>query len=171
MNRILLLIGASGSGKSTVARYLCEQYGLRQIDSYTTRPPRYRGESGHIFITDEEFDQLQDFVGYTLYNGHRYGATAQQVEENDIYVIDPAGVEFFRTAYHGDKQVFVVELIVDEEERKRRMLERGDGESKTAERISYDADMFPYSGADLYLTNVDSLRTANAIYQYLTEQE
>ena len=93
MNRILLLIGASGSGKSTVARYLCEQYGLRQIDSYTTRPPRYRGESGHIFITDEEFDQLQDFVGYTLYNGHRYGATAQQVEENDIYVIDPAGVE------------------------------------------------------------------------------
>lgn len=105
MNRILLLIGASGSGKSTVARYLCEQYGLRQIDSYTTRPPRYRGEPGHIFITDEEFDQLQDFVGYTLYNGHRYGATAQQVEENDIYVIDPAGVEFFRTAYHGDKKV------------------------------------------------------------------
>ena len=26
------------------------KYGLKQIDSYTTRPPRYLGEGGHTFV-------------------------------------------------------------------------------------------------------------------------
>lgn len=171
MKTILLLVGASGSGKTTVADKLCRKYGLKQIDSYTTRPPRYAGEGGHTFVTDEEFEQLTDIVGYTNYNGNRYCATAAQVETNDIYVIDPAGVDFFRTAYHGSKKVVVAELIIDEEKRRERMLIRGDGHCAVEQRIQLDAKIFPIQNADLYLTNVDSTRTADALYQYLTEQE
>ena len=171
MNKILLLVGASGSGKTTVANELCRKYGLKQIDSYTTRPPRYEGEVGHTFVTNEEFDQLTDIVGYTNYNGNRYCATAAQVETHDIYVIDPAGFDFFRTAYHGTKKVVVAELIVDEENRRERMLLRGDDHCAAAQRIQVDAKIFPIKDADLYLTNVDSARTADALYQYLIEQE
>lgn len=171
MKTILLLVGASGSGKTTVANKLCRKYGLKQIDSYTTRPPRYRGEAGHIFVSDEEFDLLHDFVGFTNYNNYRYGATAEQTEACDIYVIDPAGVDFFRTAYHGSKKVVVAELIVDEEKRRERMLIRGDGHCAVEQRIQLDAKIFPIKDADLYLTNVDSTRTADALYQYLIEQE
>ena len=171
MKTILLLVGESGSGKTTVANKLCRKYGLKQIDSYTTRPPRYAGEGGHTFVTDDEFDQLTDIVGYTNYNGNRYCATAAQVETHDIYVIDPAGVDFFRTAYHGSKKVVVVELIVDEEKRRERMRMRGDSDHAIEQRIGLDAKIFPIQNADLYMTNVDSTRTSNALYQYLIEQE
>lgn len=170
MSKILLLVGASGSGKTTVANELCRKYGLKQIDSYTTRPPRYDGEAFHTFVSDEEFDRLHDFVGYTEYNGYRYGATAEQAETHDIYVIDPAGVEYFRTAYHGSKEVFVAELIVDKSVRIDRMLQRGDGEENTAKRIAVDEKIFPIKDADIYLTNVDSERTADVIYKFLMQE-
>ena len=86
-------------------------------------------------------------------------------------MIDPAGVDFFRTAYHGSKKVVVAELIVDEEKRRERMLIRGDGHCAVEQRIQLDAKIFPIKDADLYLTNVDSTRTADALYQYLIEQE
>ena len=84
-NYIFLIVGPSGSGKSTIAEHLVETMNLKQIESYTTRKPRSRHEKGHIFVTDKEFDNLIDLVGYTEFCGHRYAATAAQVEENDIY--------------------------------------------------------------------------------------
>ena len=56
-NTILLIVGASGTGKTTVANTLSKMFGMKQIQSYTTRPPRYEGEKGHIFVTDEEFNR------------------------------------------------------------------------------------------------------------------
>ena len=98
---IALFIGPSGSGKTTVAEYLVKHYGFTQIESYTTRPPRFDGEVGHIFVSNEEFDQLKDFVAYTEFDGNRYAATAEQVESNDIYVVDVAGAEYFKEKYKG----------------------------------------------------------------------
>ena len=105
MNTIFLIIAPSGAGKTTLAGQLEKMYGLQSIQSYTTRPPRYDGETGHIFVSDKEFDELKDMVAYTEFCGHRYCATAEQVENNDLYVIDPKGVEYFRQAYHGNKQI------------------------------------------------------------------
>lgn len=171
MNSILLLVGASGSGKTTVANELCQRYGLKQIDSYTTRPPRYHGEAGHIFVSDDEFDRLENLVGFTNYNGARYCATAAQVEACDVYVIDPAGVEFFRTAYRGSKTVFVAELLVPDDVREQRMYQRGDSEEQIRSRLELDAKIFPTLDADLYLTNVDTSRTVDVIYKFLLQQE
>ena len=50
MNRLYLLVGPSGSGKTTVANWLEKEYNLRQVNSYTTRPPRFSNEPGHIFF-------------------------------------------------------------------------------------------------------------------------
>ena len=54
MNNIFLIVGCSGSGKTTITEQLEQKYGLKSIQSYTTRPPRYDGETGHIFISNEE---------------------------------------------------------------------------------------------------------------------
>ena len=37
---LYLIVGASGSGKTTVANALEEKYGYKQLQSYTTRPMR-----------------------------------------------------------------------------------------------------------------------------------
>ena len=65
-NTIYLIVGRSGSGKTTIAEELERKYGLKSIQSYTTRPKRSDNETGHIFVSDEEFDKLTDMVAYTL---------------------------------------------------------------------------------------------------------
>ena len=31
---------------------------MKSIESYTTRPPRYEGETGLIFVTDKEYEAM-----------------------------------------------------------------------------------------------------------------
>lgn len=139
---IALFIGPSGSGKTTVAEYLVKHYGLTQIESYTTREPRYAGECGHIFVTDNEFDQLKDFVAYTEFDGHRYAATTEQVENSDIYVVDVAGAEYFKEKYKGNKKPIVFLFDVPPDVVKQRMIDRGDNKEHVEQRIQNDAIMF-----------------------------
>ena len=92
-NMLYLFVGKSASGKSTIANMLEEQYGHKQVWSYTTRPRRCEDEKYHIFINDEEFDQLDELAAYTEYNGFRYGTTWEQLGKCSIYVIDVPGIE------------------------------------------------------------------------------
>ena len=62
MKNIYLIVGPSGSGKTMVANRLEEKYRLKQVLSYTERPPRFEGEGGHTFVTPEEFDKLEEPV-------------------------------------------------------------------------------------------------------------
>ena len=48
MKNIYLIVGPSGSGKTMVANRLEEKYRLKQVLSYTERPPRFEGEGGFI---------------------------------------------------------------------------------------------------------------------------
>ena len=139
---IALFIGPSGSGKTTVAEYLVKHYGFTQIESYTTRAPRYDGEVGHIFVSNEEFDQLKDFVAYTEFDGNRYAATAEQVERNDIYVVDVAGAEYFKEKYKGKKKPVVFLFDVPPDIVRQRMIYRGDNAEQVEQRIQNDVVMF-----------------------------
>lgn len=148
-DKIALFVGPSGSGKTTVANYMKDIFGFTQIDSYTTRARRYEGEGGHTYISDDEFDQLVDMVAYTEFDGHRYCATAQQVEGNDIYVVDVAGVEYFKEHYHGKKDVYVFYFSVSPEMIRDRMAARGDGGLALIQRIQNDIVMFANAEARL----------------------
>lgn len=141
---ILLIVGESGSGKSTIANYMEKEYGCKQVLSYTTRPMRADDEANptHTFVTQEEFDELDNRVGYTKFNGYEYCATAEQVDNNDIYVIDPAGVDFFKEKYHGIKTPIVVYIKATGDIRRDRMLARGDSIEQVVERLINDIKAF-----------------------------
>lgn len=139
---ICLLVGPSGSGKTTIAQFLIDRNGWAQVASYTTRAPRHPFEEGHTFITEEEFDKLTDIVAYTEYNGHRYCATAEQIDNNEVYVVDIPGVESLVQNYKGDKQFVVFIPWVDEDTRRKRMFDRGDSIQKIEERIQFDREAF-----------------------------
>jgi guanylate kinase len=121
---IFLIVGESGSGKTLLVSALEKQRGLKSIASYTTRPKRNENEYGHTFVNDEEFSQLQNIVAYTEYNGYKYCATSEQVENHDLYVIDKAGVDFFKKAYHGKKQIKIIYIKSSISIRVKRMEER-----------------------------------------------
>lgn len=128
---IFLIVGCSGSGKTTITEQLEKRYGLKSIQSYTTRPKRYDDETGHTFVTDEEFDKLTDYVAYTEFAGFRYCATAEQVENNDLYIIDPKGVDFFMKAYNGSKIPKVIFINSDLTTRYERMKSRAEENGST----------------------------------------
>lgn len=90
-NYKILIVGRSGVGKDYLANLLKEK-GMTQVLSYTTRPKRSTDENTHIFITPEEAATFTDKVATTVINGYEYFATRKQVEENDIYIIDPNGL-------------------------------------------------------------------------------
>lgn len=144
---LLALVGASGSGKSTVAEKLHEKYGLVSIQSYTTRPRRYAGELGHTFITNEEFNNIppDDMVAYTEFDGNRYCATKQQLKDNDIYIIDPTGIlNLNRSAV--PKKIKIIYLTANEDECLRRMIARGNSSEEAWQRIYHDRVEFAKMG-------------------------
>ena len=181
-DKILLLVGASGSGKSTVAVTLGLRHGWKQIPSYTTRPQRYEGESGHVFVNEEDFIRLEDLVAYSEYGGYRYGATARQVDENEIYVVDPPGVISLVEKYKGSKAVYLCILHIPPEVCYERMRRRGDHMDEAALRIMRDSewfsddilygfdDMFP-SKQVLHVFTDDLSTTVHCIEEWLEEEE
>lgn len=91
-NDITLIVGRSGTGKSTLEKTLCEIYNLTAIKSYTTRPQRDENEDNHLFITPQEIDNFPNKIATTTINGHFYFATKEQLSESQIYVIDTNGL-------------------------------------------------------------------------------
>lgn len=135
-----LIIGKSGAGKTTLSNILSSH--LRPLDSYTTRPPRHEHESGHIFATAATFPPPNERVAYTVFNGYKYCATQEQVENSDTYVIDPKGVEMFLKKYKGERQIVCIMLKLNPARRFFRMLKRGDGLIGACSRLWHDHKAF-----------------------------
>ena len=186
-NCIFLIVGCSGSGKTTITEQLEQKYGLKSIQSYTTRKPRYNGETGHTFVSDEEFDELTDMVAYTEFAGNRYCATAEQVENNDLYIIDPKGVDFFMKTYKGSKTPKIIFINSDLTTRYERMKSRAEENGSTymeavkssLERITNDVvEFYDYihnnAHVDFKVTNDDDCdinSVVDKVYGYIRSCE
>ena len=80
-------------------------------------------------------------------------ATAEQVENNDLYIIDPKGVDFFMKSYNGRKTPKVIFISSDMTTRYERMKSRAeengseymDAVKSSLERITNDVvDFYDY---------------------------
>lgn len=140
MNKPLYLFcGRSASGKTTVAEKLSSRYGYKQVESYTTRKPRFCGEIGHTFISDEEFDNLGELAAYTEYNGHRYGTTMEQLDECSIYVIDVAGIKsLLEKCKNYNRPIVIIYFDSTVHTRINRMLDRHDSDMQIISRLLQD---------------------------------
>lgn len=137
---LYLFVGRSASGKSAVANILESVGKYNQLQSYTTRPKRTEDEVGHIFVSDEDFDNLENIIGYTEYNNYRYCSTAEQVDAADIYVIDVPGVETLLERYQNDRPIVVVYFDTNIRTRIDRMVDRHDCDAAIVSRIYNDEE-------------------------------
>ena len=136
---LFLFVGPSGCGKTTITGLLESRYGYKAIRSYTTRKPRYDNEDGHIFISENEFDTLENLVAYTIYNGFKYGTTEEQLDNANLYVVDIPGVEILLENYKNTERkicIFYLESTV--RTRIDRMADRHDSDAAIIKRLYYD---------------------------------
>lgn len=154
---VFLFVGRTASGKSSLARYMCEALGLRQVKSLTTRPPRdgeITGSEDHYFVSEEEFDKIsseKDFAAYTKINGYRYATTVKELLNSDIYVIDPDGVRYLKE--HCGDEVKFIEIYFSSpfELAKDRFIKRGGSEQEFYSRYNSEDEQFTkYEEAEGY---------------------
>lgn len=136
---LFLFVGRSASGKTTIANMLEENHGYQQVSSYTTRPPRYEGEVGHIFVNENEFKNIGELAAYTFYNNNHYGTTFKQLEECDIYVIDVPGVEsLLEKLKNNDRPICIFYFDASVYNRIIRMIDRHDSDMAIISRLLQD---------------------------------
>lgn len=91
---LVLLVGRTGSGKSSLIDKLCTKIGCKQLISHTTRPRRNENDNDHIFVTVDDYKEAKasgNIVAETEIAGNYYYATVDQLYEADFYTIDPYG--------------------------------------------------------------------------------
>ncbi len=183
MNTLFLIAGESGSGKDTVVDYLCRMHDCTKIRSLTSRPKRADDKPDtHWFVTREEIESIPHKIGYTEFAGHLYCATQTQAEHSDFYIIDKAGIDYFKEHYKGQKPYRIIYIKTYPETRMYRMIvrekERGvDGKTAArhaAERLVHDIQAFREIEyiSDCIVENEGTVaECADKIWMYMNECE
>ena len=142
---MIVLSGASASGKTEVAKILAKKYGIEKIITTTTRTMRVNEQNGrdYFFVSKDEFEKLikaDHFVEYTFYNGNYYGSSKDQINSNKCVVIDPSGLKAYINL--NDPSIVTFLLEATEKTRYNRMILRGDSEENANARIQNDRQVF-----------------------------
>ena len=157
---IFCVLGRSASGKDTLVSAVCEETGMKQVCSYTTRAKRTNEGATHLFITEEEAKQKKDIIAETRINGYKYFVTRSQLDDRDFYVIDPKGLSDLRSdPTLRDHYWFVaIYVTIPEKLRAERIKARGDDPEIAKARLeSEDAEFSEFEqscGWDYRIANI-----------------
>lgn len=138
---MIILVGASASGKTEVCKAMCYTYNFKKFVTTTTREKRINEIDGvdYFFVTKEEFEkkiQENKFIEYVEYNGNFYGTEKNQIDDNVILIVEPNGLKEFRKIKNHKIVSFL--LISNKNVRKERMIFRGDDLKDIEERLKID---------------------------------
>ena len=142
---MIVLVGESASGKSSIEKYLSNNYGYSRIISYTTRQPR-EGEVNGIdyhFITKSEFRRLKEqgfFAETAVYNDWYYGTAKKDYTDNKIAVLTPHGLR--QVKKFDDINIISFYINVPRRDRLIKILERGDNIEEAYRRNLSDVGQF-----------------------------
>ena len=153
---IIVLLGASGSGKSTIEHELATHHGFEKIISYTTRQPRVGEVNGrdYYFINNETFHEIIEdklFAEYDEYSQERlYGTlkTDYTGDSNRIVVLTPNGLKQLKENC-GSDNIFSVLVEANLGTRIKRYINRCgvnkfsyDDKNEISSRVERDFGMF-----------------------------
>ena len=174
-HKLFCIMGETASGKDTLTKKLCEDTGMKAIVSYPTRPrPTNEGDT-HIFVDDSVYEQMKDnLAAYTEINGFRYWTTIEQIYDNDIYIIDPNGLETLENLGLEDIDLCSIYINVPIDIRIERALYRGDSLedffSRNKSEMRQFIQMKAAGGFDYAISNLNEDK-AYAVLKYIVEVE
>ena len=179
---MLILVGASASGKTDIAKILIRDYGFEKMVTTTSRRPRQGEVNGvdYHFISKKIFENRiakDRFLEHVSYNGHYYGTPKKGADKNKVLIVDPDGANSIYDNHIPDTVIIL--LQTSEETRKERMLERGDTLIQVIDRLEKDDLHFDKKN----LTHIDFIvnttegtqdelaEKINDLYHHVVDQE
>ncbi|WP_159887225.1 guanylate kinase [Paenibacillus puerhi] len=153
---IFVFTGPNGAGRRTVAQMSGTTLGIRQVISYTTRPPRSSEVDGqdYHFVSAERFAEAEaknEFIEVIEIDGNRYGikdadVTDQLQKHGAVYlVLNRYGADMLKKVY-GDRAVRIF-IYADRETVQRREEERGDSPEMIQRYMSHYEEEMAYKDA------------------------
>ena len=142
---MLVLVGESASGKSSIEKYLVDNYGYHKVVSYTTRPPR-EGEIDGVdyhFISEEKFKSLDNsyfFAEKAVYRDWYYGVAKEDCTNDKVAVLTPHGLR--QISKIKDINILSFYINVPRRDRLIKILQRGDSIEESYRRNLSDVGMF-----------------------------
>lgn len=141
--KIIVITGASGTGKTTISKYLQDTYHIPSVITHTTRLPRAGEKDGvdYYFETKDSFIK-NHYLEKVEYSGNWYGSSEESLnrtwEKYDAasIVVDTKGAVSYKEKY--GKRAVVIFLEVDFETVTKRLESRGDEKKRLKARISSD---------------------------------
>lgn len=142
---MIILLGESASGKSTIEKELIKNHHFNKIVTYTTRHPREGEKDGvdYHFVDKSQFIKLkrQDFFSETAeYNGWYYGTAKEDCKDNTILVVTPHGLRQLKK--NPDLHIISFYINVSRRDRLIKILRRGDDIEEAYRRSLSDVGQF-----------------------------
>lgn len=160
---LLVLSGPSGSGKDAIMSRLLRDYpSFRRVVTTTTRSKRPVEQEGvdYYFLSREKFEnkiKTNEFIEYVEYDKNYYGTLKSEIlkvmdGENTIWRIDPTRAakikELFDSTFEPTiaqkltQKTVVIYLSASEENRRKRLGNRGYSEEKLTDRLNEDKQVW-----------------------------
>lgn len=129
---VFIICGAAGSGKTTVAGYLQEHFGMHRVITHTTRPPRPGERDGvDYYFESPATIKKRHLLEKVSYDGAEYGSSYEGLEagwqkgQNDVIVLDTKGAATYRQKL-GQRAVIIFLTVSNLDVLAERMAQRGD---------------------------------------------
>lgn len=154
--RVFVVTGNTGTGKTTVTKYLNEFYEMPKVITHTTRPPREGEEDGvdYYFESNDSFDR-NHFLEEVSYSGYKYGSSVEGLEraweKNQLItiVLDPMGALTYLQDLPTGEVVVIYLDVTERADLMQRLEKRGDDVEAIAQRLNseeYQRDLMILPG-------------------------
>jgi len=141
-HKLIIITGATGTGKTTVSQYLTENYHIKRVMTHTTRPKRVGEVNGvdYYFETPASF-ATKHYIEDVTYAGYQYGSSHESLDKAwkkapfVSIVLDTAGAITY--AHNIPDDIVVLYLTIkDPNVLRKRLLSRGDDPQMVAARLA-----------------------------------
>lgn len=156
---MLIMVGASATGKTEIAKILIKKYNFKKMITYTTRPMRENEVNGvdYHFVSVEEFKEKEknnDFFETTIYNNNYYGTAFKDCASDKVLIVDICGANTIYQRIPDKVKIFY--LHAPKDIREKRMIARGDNPIAIKERLENDEMTFDINRIVHYDHSIES---------------